>query len=97
MTIKEIKKMVEANAQIPTSEIEQDIADTEAEISKMKREAEHLEKTPFSLRESRMNHLRASGRRSGIKERQKFVENLKAILQYRFAELPPKSGGGVNK
>lgn len=66
---------------IPTAEIEQDIADTEREIAQMEQEATWLEATPG--REARWNDMRASARRSGIKERQEFIAKLRAILAER--------------
>ena len=79
----DIEKTAAANAHIPTSEIEKDIIETKQEIAQMEEEARHLEETPLSLRSARLDHMRAESRRNGIKERQKFVDNLKAILQYR--------------
>ena len=76
-------QMCKRNASIPTEEIEKDIVDTEVEISNMKVEAEHLEKTPLSMREARWDHMRASARKSGIHEREQFIEKLKKILAYR--------------
>lgn len=61
---------------IPTAEIEQDIADIEREIAQMEQEATWL-------REVRLNDMRASARRSGIKERQEFIAKLRAILEER--------------
>lgn len=61
----------------------QDIADTETEIVQMESEAEHLAATPMGMRETRWNHMRAGARRSGIEDRKKFIEKLKAILEYR--------------
>lgn len=78
-----IKKLAEQNANIPTVEIERDIRDTELEIADMTKEAEHLEATPLSMNTAKMDHYRATARRSGIKERQEFVEKLKLILEYR--------------
>ena len=74
------------NAHIPSAEIALDILETEAEISRMEREAEHLEKTPSTLDSARMDHIRASARRSGIKERQQFIADLKHILELRVAK-----------
>src|SRR3990167_2785567 len=66
----------EANAHIPTSEIEQDIRDTEREIAQMEEEAKHLEATPLSMTSARVDHMRASSRWSGIEQRKEFVEKL---------------------
>ncbi len=78
-----IKNIAEQNSHIPTSEIEQDIRDTEREIIQSEEEAQHLEQTPLSLASARLDHMRASTRRSANKERQEFIEKLKAILKYR--------------
>jgi hypothetical protein len=82
--IEELKnKIIADNAHIPTSEIEQDIRDTEEEITTMEKEAEHLEQTPLSMRDARWDHMRASARRTGITERKEFIEKLKVILEAR--------------
>lgn len=83
MTRQEKLKIAERNKNIPTAEIKQDIIDTETEIAQMEREAEHLEATPMGMRETRWNHIRASGRRFGIEERKRFIEKLQAILEIR--------------
>ena len=82
----EDRKMALRNAHIPTSELIKDIEDTEAEIVTMEKEAEHLEKTPLSLPTARIDHMKASARRSGIKERQEFIQKLNTILEYRREE-----------
>ena len=71
--------------QITNEEILKDIADTEAEIVQMTQEAEHLEITPHGLPSVRWNHMRASVRRNGIAERQKFIAKLRKILEERGA------------
>lgn len=78
-----IKEIAERNAHIPDEEILKDIADTEAEILQMEREAEHYSQTPYSAPTARLDHMRAEARRSGIKERQELVGKLRAILDYR--------------
>ncbi|MCK9370885.1 hypothetical protein M0R04_13325 [Candidatus Dojkabacteria bacterium] len=83
MNNKQKIKIAEENKDIPTEEVKQDILDTEREIAEMTIEAEHLEKTPLSLQSARLDHMRASARRSGIKERQAFIEKLKVILEVR--------------
>lgn len=67
-----------SNDHIPTDEILKDIADTEYEIETMEREIKGL-----SMMSDRMSHFRADARRSGIKERQAFIEKLKKIIQDR--------------
>lgn len=77
------KQLVTNNAHIPTEEIKQDILDTELEIAQFEVEAEHLEKTPLSMPSARWDHMRGASRRSGIKERKKFIKKLKTILKHR--------------
>jgi hypothetical protein len=79
----DIAQIAERNAHIPDAEIEQDILDTEREITQMELEAERLAETPLSMPDARLQHMRADSRRSGIAERKKFVADLKAILDYR--------------
>ena len=83
MTLEEKIKLAKENRHIPTSEIEQDIQDTKMEIKQLTEEADHLEKTPLSMREAKLDHMRASAKRSNIKERQDFIEKLEAILEVR--------------
>lgn len=78
MTADEKLKFAERNEGIPTSEIEKDIADTQAEITVMKREIEG-----FRLLGDRWSMMRADSRESGIKEREEFIEKLKIILEVR--------------
>lgn len=80
---KEAERLAENNKDIPTSEIQQDIIDTEREIATMLEEADHLENTPLSLSTARWDHMRADARRSGVEEREHFVSQLKAILKVR--------------
>jgi len=77
------EEFLKTNAHIPDDEVLRDIADTEFEIRQMTAEAEHLEKTPMSLPSARMDHMRASARRSGIKDREEFIQKLKKLLQLR--------------
>lgn len=77
------KELAEKNKHIPTAEIKQDILDTQNEIIQMEKEAEHLEATPMGMRETRWDHIRTSGRRSGIKERKAFIKKLERILEIR--------------
>ncbi len=72
------EEQIKQNAHIPTSEIEQDIADTEAEIIQMTREA-----AGYDLIGDRMSRFRADARRSGIRERKEFIDNLRQILEAR--------------
>jgi hypothetical protein len=66
------------NDHVPTEEVKKDIADTEAEISQMKREIEG-----FTLLGDRWSLMRADARRTGIKEREEFVTRLNKILAER--------------
>lgn len=77
---------LEANAHISTDEVLRDIADTETEIVQMEREAEHLEKTPLSMRTARLDHLRADARRDGITRRKEFIAKLNRLLDLRGVE-----------
>lgn len=70
---------------ISTAEIQQDIADTLAEIKAMEREEQGLR-----LIGDRMSVFRADARRSGIQERIAFIKKLEAILISRVA--PSKEG-----
>lgn len=76
---KEMKMEIAGNNKhIPTGEIKQDIADTEAEIITMKREIK-----AFKILSDRMSILKANSRKFAIHQRQKFIENLKIILKIR--------------
>lgn len=70
--------LLKDNAHIPTSEVKQDIADTEAEIVTLEREIKGLE-----ILGDKMSMFRATGKKSGIKERQKFISKLKELLKAR--------------
>lgn len=67
-----------ANEHIPTSEIQQDIHDTQIEIEKMTREIRGLE-----LLGDRMSLFKRDARFSGISERRLFIEKLQSILSAR--------------
>lgn len=71
--------------EIPTSEIEKDIADTEAEIPQLEREAEG-----FRLLGDRWSQMRADSRVNGIRERREFIVKLQGILQKRAARTDSK-------
>lgn len=72
-----------ANQDIPTSEMEQDIAATEYEIATMRREAEG-----FALIGDKMSDFRRRARLDGIKDRETFIAKLKAILEVRALLSP---------
>jgi LDH2 family malate/lactate/ureidoglycolate dehydrogenase len=72
------QELLDSVAHIPDSEVRQDIADMEAEIKTMRREEEGLR-----LIGDRMSVYRADGRRSGIKQREEFIEKLRALLTAR--------------
>lgn len=84
MKTEEKLKLAEQNKDVPTEVIEQDILDTQSEITQMEREAEHYEKSPLSLPTARLDHMKAEAKRSGIQERKQFIEKLKAILEVRL-------------
>lgn len=73
-------EQVEKNAHIHTAEIKQDIADTEREIEQMT-----LEATAFALLGDKMSDFLRRARLGGIKEREAFIEKLKALLDARDA------------
>lgn len=77
------KEQIEKTAGIPTEEIKQDIADTVSEIETLKAELAHLETTPTSARDYRLNMIKADARRTGIRQRTEFIEKLQQILRYR--------------
>lgn len=74
-------KLLKDNEHILDKEIQEDIEETEMEITNMQYELE-----AFYLKNDRLSIMRAAARESGIKERQEFVEKLKKILSDR-AEL----------
>jgi hypothetical protein len=75
--------LAENNKHISTEEILRDIEITKKEIATMKEEADHLEQTPLTMQNARMDHMRASSRRSGIVAREEFIKRLEAILEVR--------------
>ena len=75
--------ILETNKHIPTTQVLQDLGDTEKEIKDMTAEAEHLEATPSSSPDYKMNNFRASARRTGIEDRKKFCEDLRKLLMAR--------------
>ena len=70
--------MNDPHAHISTSEIKQDILDTEKEILRMMREV-----TGFELIGDKLSYVKAGARKSGIKERQEFIIRLQEILKLR--------------
>lgn len=76
-----------AISEIPTSEIQNDIADTLREIAQMEREIEG-----FRLLDDRMSHFRADARVDGIRERKQFIAKLEAILASRKASAESAEG-----
>ncbi len=72
---------------ISTDEIWHDIIATQQEIVAMTKEAEHLENTPITLPHARWDHMRASARRTGIKEREDFITELEEVLRSRGEEV----------
>ncbi len=86
------EELLTNNAHIPTDEIEGDIAATEAEITTMEIEAAHLEATPLSLPDARIEHMRAAARRSGIARRREFIAKLRHLLALRAEAELRRSG-----
>ena len=78
-----MSNILEKNKHIPTTTVLQDITDTEREIREMTEEADHLEATPQSSPDYKMNNFRASARRTGIEKRQEFVKNLRELVHAR--------------
>ena len=76
-----MSKFLADNKHIPTSEIKQDVADTQREIDTMEREIKGYE-----LLGDRMSCFRVDARKSGIKERQAFIEKLEVLLKLRAKE-----------
>ena len=72
---------VASHNHILTETILQDIADTEAEIAKMRTEI-----TAYQMLGDKMSMFRADARREGIKKREVFIIKLEAILNSRIAE-----------
>jgi len=68
------------NAHIPTTEIEQDIRDTEREIKDKQDELEVLMRNPTE------NKVRIYTLNGGISSRRDFVSKLKDVLEYRRKE-----------
>ncbi len=66
---------------VPTKEIKQDIADTQAEINTMEREEKG-----FRLLDDRLSGMKADHRRAGIQQRTLFILNLEDILRERDAD-----------
>ncbi len=74
---------LEKNKHISTVQALEDIGETEREIREMTAEAEHLEATPTTNQNYKLNNYRASARRTGIEDRKKFVENLRELIHAR--------------
>lgn len=74
---------------IPTTEIQQDIQDTLAEIATMERE-----EVAFRMLRDRMSIFRADARRQGIVERRIFIAKLEAILTDRHVAQDDNAGSG---
>lgn len=76
-----------ANAHVPLAEVEQDIRDTESEITEMQRKLPHLRGLAEADPRDRMVDLRARACADGIAERQEFVRKLRLIIEHRKAAL----------
>lgn len=77
------KDILETNKHIPTATVLEDIGDTEREIRELELEATHLEATPSSSQDYKLNNYRASAKRTGIEDRKKFVANLRELIHAR--------------
>lgn len=77
------KEILETNKHIPTAQVLEDIGDTEREIRELEAEASHLEATPASSQDYKLNNYRASAKRTGIEDRKKFVANLRELIHAR--------------
>lgn len=75
------------NDHIPTAEIEADIADTEREISVLRKELLGYETFPFNSSEYRMAQLKASNRRIVIREGERLISDLRKILNDRKGKV----------
>lgn len=78
-----MNNILEKNKHIPTEQVLKDIGDTEREIREMEEEADHLEATPATSPDYKLNHFRASARRTGIEERKKFCADLRKLIYAR--------------
>lgn len=72
------ERLAEENKGIPTSEIKQDILDTQTEIVTMQREIKG-----FRLINDKLSNFRADARKDGIASREIFIKKLQAILEVR--------------
>jgi hypothetical protein len=72
---------MDRNAHIPTEEIEQDIRDTEREITSMRHEIEAFQ--ILANQGDRLADMRRRARETGIEERQQFIAKLQGILKSR--------------
>lgn len=71
-------ELAECCKHIPTEEVRQDIADTEAEITTMEREIE-----AYRLLGDKLSMFRVSARELGIKSRRQFIRKLEGLIAYR--------------
>ncbi len=65
---------------IPDADVEQDIRDTEAEISDLERKLANIEAMPYP---TRLDDMRRGTYRSGIEERRVFIGKLRTLLAER--------------
>jgi hypothetical protein len=79
---------ISRNSHIPTAEIQQDILETEQEITVMEREIRALETTPPESADYKLAFFRASAKRTGIVARQVFIARLLGLLAARGVEFP---------
>lgn len=77
------EQFIKDNKHVKTDEIKRDILDTQNEIIQMEKEMKFLSSTPMGMAETRLNHMKASARKSGIEDRKKFIRQLEVLLEDR--------------
>jgi hypothetical protein len=79
---------LDKNAHISNEEIERDILDTQREISELTTQIEGYEKLSEAGpdHERKMAYFRRDGAINGVRERERFIEKLQALLNARKGE-----------
>lgn len=75
---------LEANADITSAEVRQDIQDTQEEVNRL----QSGRAMSFGSKE-RIDHMRAQAARDGIAERKKFIDDLQRLLRLRGEQEEP--------
>jgi hypothetical protein len=78
MTDEQAKELSEANAHIPTEEIQEDIIKTQIEMLELTRR-----ERGFRMLGDRMSIIKANGCAHDMEERENFIGQLQEILTYR--------------